>query len=83
MVYAPDNAAAPMVTQMIEIGEESGSLTEMLSKVADFSEREVEESIETVMAALEPLILVFMAVVVGGMVIAMMLPMMQMSDIAG
>lgn len=72
-----------MVTQMIEIGEESGAITEMLSKVADFNEREVEEAVTAVVSAIEPLAIVLMAVMVGFIVIAMFLPMFHISDIAG
>ncbi len=72
-----------MVTQMIEIGEESGAITEMLSKVADFNEREVEEAVTAVVSAIEPLAIVLMAVLVGFIVIAMFLPMFKISDIAG
>jgi type IV pilus assembly protein PilC len=72
-----------MVTQMIEIGEESGAITEMLSKVADFNEREVEEAVTAVVSAIEPLAIVLMAVMVGFIVIAMFLPMFKIADIAG
>jgi len=72
-----------MVTQMIEIGEESGAITEMLGKVADFNEREVEDAIAAMVAAMEPLAIVVMAVVVGTIVIGMFLPMFQLSDMAG
>lgn len=72
-----------MVTQMIEIGEESGAITEMLSKVADFNEREVEEAVTAVVAAIEPLAIVLMAVMVGFIVIAMFLPLFHISEIAG
>lgn len=72
-----------MVTQMIEIGEESGAITEMLSKIADFNEREVEEAVSALVAAIEPLAIVLMAVLVGFIVIAMFLPMFKISDIAG
>jgi len=72
-----------MVTQMIEIGEESGAITEMLGKVADFNEREVEDAISAMVAAMEPLAIVVMAIVVGTIVIAMFLPMFSLSDMAG
>ncbi|BDU49566.1 type II secretion system F family protein [Haliovirga abyssi] len=72
-----------MVTQMIEIGEESGSISEMLSKVADFNEREVEEAVAVVVSAMEPLAIVVMAIIVGTIVIAMFLPMFKLSDLAG
>lgn len=72
-----------MVTQMIEIGEESGAITEMLGKVADFNEREVEDAIAALVAAMEPLAIVVMAVVVGTIVVGMFLPMFQLSEMAG
>lgn len=72
-----------MVTQMIEIGEESGAITEMLSKVADFNEREVEEAVTMLVSAMEPLTIVIMAITVGTMVIAMFLPMFSLGDLAG
>lgn len=68
----------PMVTQMIKIGEETGGLEEMLTKVADFYDEEVDAAVETLMAALEPIIVVVIGVVIGGMVMAMYLPMFQM-----
>lgn len=72
-----------MVTQMIEIGEESGSISGMLSKVADFNEREVEESVTVLVSAMEPLAIVVMALIVGTIVIAMFLPIFKLSDLAG
>jgi len=72
-----------MVTQMIEIGEESGAITEMLDKVADFNEREVEEAVQALVSTMEPLAIVFMAIVVGTIVIAMFLPMFKISELAG
>lgn len=68
----------PMVTQMIKIGEETGGLEEMLTKVADFYDEEVDAAVETLMSALEPIIVVVIGVVIGGMVMAMYLPMFQM-----
>ncbi len=64
----------PMVVQMIAIGEETGQLDNMLTKVADFYESEVEAALESLTAALEPLLIVFLGVVVGFIVIAMFLP---------
>ena len=63
-----------MPIQMIAIGEEAGSLDLMASKVADFYEREVEDMVDGLTSLLEPIIIVFMGVVVGGLVIAMYLP---------
>lgn len=68
----------PMVVQMIRIGEETGGLESMLIKVADFYDEEVDAAVEALMSALEPLIMVVLAVVVGGMMVAMYLPMFKM-----
>lgn len=70
----------PMVYQMIRIGEESGNTEEMLDKLADYYEEEVEMSVQAVMAALEPMIIVVLAIVVGGLVAACMMPMMSMYE---
>lgn len=64
----------PMVVQMITIGEETGQLDSMLSKVADFYESEVDAALESLTAALEPLLIVFLGGVVGFIVIAMFMP---------
>ncbi len=71
-----------MVTQMIEVGEESGTITEMLNKLSDFIEQEIREGLGQLVAAMEPLAIVFMAIVVGGIVIALFLPMLSLSDLA-
>ncbi len=67
----------PMVVQMITIGEETGQLDSMLSKVADFYEAEVEAALESLTAALEPVMIVFLGVVVGFIVISMFLPLVS------
>ena len=67
-----------MVYQMIRIGEESGNTEEMLDKLADYYDEEVEMSVQSLMAAMEPLIIIVQAVVVGGLSAACMMPMMQM-----
>jgi type IV pilus assembly protein PilC len=64
-----------MVTQMIEVGEESGQISQMLEKVADFYDREVDAATESLTAAIEPLMVVVMGAVVGGMVVCLYLPM--------
>src|SRR5262244_2082733 len=63
-----------MVLQMTQIGEESGSLDGMLSKVADFYEREVDDAVAALSSLLEPIIIVFLGIVIGGLVVAMYLP---------
>jgi len=70
----------PMVVSMIQIGEESGSLDEMLDKSADFYEQELEDAIDRMLKLMEPLLIVFMAVIIGFIVIAMMMPMFGMFE---
>ncbi len=70
-----------MVTQMTQIGEESGSLDGMLSKVADFYEREVDDAVAALSSLLEPIIIVFLGVVIGGLVVAMYLPIFKIGSV--
>lgn len=70
-----------MVTQMVAIGEESGSLDSMLSKVADFFEEEVDTAVEGLSALMEPVIMVVLGVLIGGMVVALYLPIFKMGQI--
>jgi type IV pilus assembly protein PilC len=70
----------PMVVQMIGVGEQTGAMDEMLQKIADFYEDEVDAAVATMTSLLEPIILVFLGVGVGGMLIAMYMPIF---DIAG
>jgi type IV pilus assembly protein PilC len=73
-----------MVTQMVEVGEESGQISQMLDKVADFYDREVDSSAEALTASIEPIMVVVMGTVVGGMVICLYLPMFSIySNIQG
>ena len=65
----------PMVVQMIAVGEETGALDEMLEKIADFYDAEVEATVEALTSLIEPLLIVVMGVTVGGMVIALYMPM--------
>ena len=65
----------PMVTQMIAVGEETGALDELLEKIADFYDSEVEATVEALTSLIEPLLIVVMGVCVGGMVIALYMPM--------
>ncbi len=73
----------PMVTQMIAIGESTGSLDSMLSKIADFYEEEVDVAVATLTSLLEPLLMVFLGVTVGGVVIAMYLPIFKIATVGG
>lgn len=68
----------PMVYHMLRIGEEAGSTEEMLDKLADYYDEEVEMAVQSLMAAMEPMIIVVLAVVVGGLVAACMAPMLTM-----
>jgi type IV pilus assembly protein PilC len=64
-----------MVTQMIEVGEESGQISQMLEKVAEFYDREVDSAAESLTASIEPIMVLVMGVVVGGMIVCLYLPM--------
>ncbi|NIP58370.1 MAG: type II secretion system F family protein, partial [Gemmatimonadetes bacterium] len=68
----------PMVVQMINVGEQTGGLDEMLSKIADFYDEEVDAAVEALLAAMEPVMIVVLGVVVGGMIVAMYLPIFDM-----
>ena len=70
-----------MVTQMVSIGEESGSLDAMLGKVADFYEQEVDEAVESLSSLMEPLIMVILGIIIGGLVIAMYLPIFKLGAV--
>jgi type IV pilus assembly protein PilC len=70
-----------MVTQMVSIGEESGSLDQMLGKVADFYEDEVDEAVAGLSSLMEPLIMVILGVLIGGMVVAMYLPIFKLGSV--
>ncbi|MDH3935684.1 MAG: type II secretion system F family protein, partial [Gammaproteobacteria bacterium] len=67
-----------MVEQMVAIGEESGALDSMLSKVADFYEQEVDDAVDALTSLLEPLIMSVLGVLIGGLVVAMYLPIFKM-----
>ena len=69
-----------MLVSMVAIGEESGSLDEMLEKVADFYEGEVDDAVDNLTAMMEPAMMSFLGVVVGGLLIAMYLPIFKMGD---
>jgi type IV pilus assembly protein PilC len=70
-----------MVTQMVSIGEESGSLDSMLGKVADFYEQEVDDAVDSLSSLMEPLIMVILGILIGGLVIAMYLPIFKLGAV--
>jgi type IV pilus assembly protein PilC len=72
-----------MVVQMIAVGEATGALDQMLAKIADFYDEEVDAAVEAMTALLEPFMMVFLGGVVGGMIIAMYLPIFQMASVVG
>ncbi len=86
-VSAPLKASGvfpPMVTQMIAVGEQTGALDEMLTKIAVFYEAEVDTAVDTLTSIIEPIMIVVMGGIVGGMVVAMYLPMFKLiSVVAG
>jgi type IV pilus assembly protein PilC len=71
----------PMVTQMISVGEETGRLDEMLAKLADFYDDEVDCAVEMLTSIIEPIMIVVMGLIVGGMLIAMYLPMFKLISV--
>ena len=67
-----------MVLSMIAVGEQTGGLDEMLTKLADFYDEEVDAAVEVLLKAMEPIMIVVLGVVVGGMIVAMYLPIFDM-----
>jgi type IV pilus assembly protein PilC len=75
------NRFPEMVVQMVSIGEESGSLDDMLARVANIYEQEVDDAVDGLTALLEPLIMAVLGVLIGGLIIAMYLPIFQMGSV--
>ena len=73
----------PMVCQMIAVGESTGALDAMLGKIADFYDEEVDQAVENLTSAIEPVMMVFMGVVIGGLVVSMYLPIFKMAGAVG
>lgn len=73
----------PMVCQMIEVGEQAGALDTMLSKIADFYDDEVDDAVGNLTAMMEPILMLFLGTTVGGLVIAMYLPIFKLAGAAG
>jgi type IV pilus assembly protein PilC len=73
----------PMVTRMISVGEQTGELEKMLGKIADFYDEEVEAALSGLTSMIEPLIIAFLGVIVGGIVIALFLPIIKITQLLG
>jgi len=73
----------PMVVQMISVGEQTGALDSMLAKIADFYDEEVDTAVANLTSLLEPLLMVFLGVVIGGVVVAMYLPIFKLVTVVG
>ncbi len=71
----------PMVIQMIAVGEATGALDDMLSKIADFYDEEVDVAVDSLTSLLEPMLIVFLGVTIGGLLVAMYLPIFQLADV--
>ncbi|WP_369688308.1 type II secretion system F family protein [Desulfatitalea tepidiphila] len=72
-----------MVCQMIAVGESTGALDAMLEKIADFYDEEVDQAVENLTAMIEPMMIVFLGVVIGGLIVAMYLPIFKMAGAVG
>jgi len=77
------NIFPPMVIQMISVGEETGSLDNMLTKIADFYDTEVDTAVKGLTSMIEPLIMIVLGVVIGTIVVAMMMPMFSLGEMVG
>lgn len=73
----------PMTIQMIQVGESTGALDSMLNKIADFYEEDVDNLVGNLTALLEPVLMVFLGIVLGGLIVAMYLPIFQMGSVVG
>lgn len=72
-----------MVSQMIAVGEEAGSLDDMLIRMSDFYEREVMYSVDAMMSVIEPLLILLLALLVGGIVVATLMPVLELMNTVG
>jgi type IV pilus assembly protein PilC len=73
----------PMVCQMIAVGESTGALDAMLEKIADFYDEEVDQAVENLTAMIEPMMIVFLGIIIGGLIVSMYLPIFQMAATMG
>jgi type IV pilus assembly protein PilC len=80
---AESNVFPGMVTQMVAVGEATGALDAMLNKIADFYDEEVDSAVEALTSLLEPMLMIFLGVVIGGLVIAMYLPVFKLAGAVG
>jgi type IV pilus assembly protein PilC len=71
----------PMVVQMLAVGEETGAVDDMLERVADFYDQEIEATVDALTSLLEPLLIVVMGATVGGMVVALYMPMFNIINL--
>ena len=78
-----ENVFPPMVVQMIGVGESTGSLDAMLNKIADFYDEEVDATVAALTSLLEPLMMVVLGTLIGGMMVAMYLPIFKMASVVG
>ena len=70
-----------MVVQMIEVGENAGALDTMLNKIADFYDQEVDTAVSALTKLMEPVLMVFIGTIIGGMVVAMYLPIFKLAGV--
>mgnify|MGYP000308634254 CR=1 FL=1 len=85
-IVAPLDASRvfpPMVISMVDVGEKTGDMPQMLEKIADTYDEEVDRAVESLTSLIEPIMIVFLAVIVGGIVIAMFLPLIVMIESLG
>jgi type IV pilus assembly protein PilC len=73
----------PMVVQMVQVGESTGALDNMLNKIADFYEEDVDNLVTNLTSLMEPLIMMFLGVILGGLIIAMYLPIFKLGQAVG
>ena len=73
----------PMVVQMVQVGESTGALDNMLNKIADFYEEDVDNLVTNLTSLMEPIIMMFLGVILGGLIIAMYLPIFKLGQVVG
>ncbi|MFH1622718.1 MAG: type II secretion system F family protein [Candidatus Omnitrophota bacterium] len=78
-----DNVFPPMVVRMISVGEQTGQLEKMLNKIADFYEDQVDAAVSGLVSMIEPLVIAFLGIVIGGIVIALFLPIFKITELIG